>query len=126
MIVLFILLALCLVALVYLIIDTDDLRKRVNLLEEELEYRKAQLRTCSILAEQCKEVIGLLVQDVNQLMKGHKRLENEVQSLRWHVDNLNRLYNIYKPEPTLTDKPDMLNPSQVWYDTNTDPTDVKL
>lgn len=45
-------------------------------------------------------------------------LDSRIRSLEWHVSNLNALHPV-RYEPTVTDKPDPLNPSGIMYDTNT-------
>ena len=52
-----------------------------------------------------------------QLMKMNE-LNQRLNNLEWHVTNLNALHKV-EVYPTSTDKYNPLNPSKVFYDTNT-------
>lgn len=91
----------------------------IRLLHDTFNRHKTQIRQLELEVEHLKDVVrtgskfSMSVDDrVDELKKETKHLENECANLRWHIDNLNRLYNIYKPilpKYTVTDSGELYN-----------------
>lgn len=80
-----------------------------------------KLSKCSEEIEQLKKDLSVLegIQSKMDIeLSKMNVLDNRIHSLEWHVSNLNALHPV-RYEPTVTDKPDPLNPSGIMYDTNT-------
>lgn len=88
--------------------DFEEWKEKVNGLEEAIHA------TDTVASKMSDELLKM--NDLNQ----------RLNSLEWHVGNLNALHPV-RVEPTVTDKPyDPLNPSQIMYDTNSKPIEEQL
>ena len=95
-----------------------------NIFKLDLEHTKNiynNLSKCSEEIEQLKKDLSVLEGIQSKMdveLSKINVLDSRINSLEWHVSNLNALHPV-RYEPTVTDKPDPLNPSGIMYDTNT-------
>lgn len=101
-----------------------------HLLQMELEFDslKAKHHVCDTILDSHGENIEMVTKDVQTLKGSQSKMSDElldlnqrINSLEWHVGNLNALHPV-RVDNTFTDKPyDPLNPSQIMYNTNSKP-----
>ncbi len=96
-------------------------RNRFKLNSEHIKNIYNNLSECSEGIEQLKKDLSVLegIQSKTDIeLSKMDVLDSRIRSLEWHISNLNALHPV-RYEPTVTDKPDPLNPSGIMYDTNT-------
>lgn len=92
---------------------------RIEHIKHELEAKiDSQKKTIVDILDKDLELVKLYRELAMLLKEKQEVLEGKVCTLEWHVTNLNALHKV-EAYPTSTDKYDPLNPSKVFYDTNT-------
>lgn len=124
----FIVILVLILGLAFVGIRYEQMEHRIENLESLFERQRNIFKLNSEHTKNIYNNLSKCSEEIKQLKKDSSVLEgiqskmdildSRIRSLEWHISNLNALHPV-RYEPTVTDKPDPLNPSGIMYDTNT-------